>query len=110
MWISHGSGSTGANCASGEHGTSGWAFDASVVCDGVMTASTLVRPANTPTPQLTAADRCDQCGARAWVRATMSSGSCLYFCAHHANRNIEAFIKQGVELLDERHLLLEDVD
>ena len=40
----------------------------------------------------------------------MSSGSCLYFCAHHANRNIEAFIKQGVELLDERHLLLEDVD
>ena len=35
-------------------------------------------------PQLNAANRCDACGARAWVRATMPSGGQLYFCGHHA--------------------------
>ena len=38
----------------------------------------------TMTP-LTAADRCDRCGARARVRATLPSGSELLFCQHHAN-------------------------
>ena len=32
---------------------------------------------------LTAADRCDRCGAQALVRATMVSGTELLFCAHH---------------------------
>jgi len=36
---------------------------------------------------LTAADRCDRCGARARVRATLSSGSELLFCQHHANEH-----------------------
>jgi hypothetical protein len=34
--------------------------------------------------QLTATDRCDRCGAQAYVRATLASGSELLFCAHHA--------------------------
>ena len=37
----------------------------------------------TPTP-LSAADRCDRCGARAQVRVLLASGSDLVFCAHHA--------------------------
>jgi len=32
---------------------------------------------------LTATDRCDRCGAQAYVRATMASGAELLFCAHH---------------------------
>lgn len=30
----------------------------------------------------TAADRCDRCGAQAFVRAVLASGD-LLFCAHH---------------------------
>ncbi|MBV9593525.1 MAG: hypothetical protein JO147_07020 [Actinobacteria bacterium] len=33
---------------------------------------------------LTAADRCDRCGAQAYIRATLPSGAQLLFCAHHA--------------------------
>lgn len=32
---------------------------------------------------LSAADRCDRCGARAVAQATLSTGSHLLFCAHH---------------------------
>ena len=37
--------------------------------------------------QLTAADRCDRCGAQAYVRATMESGFDLLLCAHHFHDN-----------------------
>jgi hypothetical protein len=36
---------------------------------------------------LAAIDRCDRCGAQAYVRATMISGSELLFCAHHWHEN-----------------------
>ena len=36
---------------------------------------------------LTAADRCDRCGAQAYVRATMDSGFDLLLCAHHFHEN-----------------------
>lgn len=36
-------------------------------------------------PSLTALDRCDSCGAQAYVRATLASGE-LLFCAHHGAR------------------------
>ncbi|PPF85232.1 hypothetical protein C5B96_06450 [Subtercola sp. Z020] len=32
--------------------------------------------------QLTGADRCDSCGAQAYIRVEMNSGD-LLFCAHH---------------------------
>jgi hypothetical protein len=41
---------------------------------------------------LTAADRCDRCGAQALVRATMASGAELLFCAHHG-REYEAGLR-----------------
>ncbi len=37
---------------------------------------------------LTAADRCDRCGARAYVRARLSSGGELLFCAHHFREHL----------------------
>jgi hypothetical protein len=36
---------------------------------------------------LTATDRCDRCGAQAYVRATMESGFDLLLCAHHWHEN-----------------------
>ncbi len=36
----------------------------------------------TSTP-LTAVDRCDRCGAQAYVRVTLGSGMDLLFCGHH---------------------------
>ncbi|MGU3433350.1 hypothetical protein ACNHUS_10055 [Actinomycetes bacterium M1A6_2h] len=36
---------------------------------------------------LSAADRCDRCGAGARVRAVLESGGELLFCRHHANEH-----------------------
>ncbi len=56
------------------------------------------------TPVLTAADRCDQCGARAWVRVTLTAGD-LHFCAHHASKHMEALSAQALTILDERQYM-----
>ena len=39
---------------------------------------------------LTAADRCDRCGARAASRVTLTGGGELFFCGHHTRRYDEA--------------------
>lgn len=75
-----------------------------MVCDGSMNAQTLERPVLNE-PQLTAANRCDTCGARAWVRATMPSGGQLYFCGHHANEHLPSLVGGGAQILDERHFM-----
>ncbi|PZS18158.1 MAG: hypothetical protein DLM57_06780 [Pseudonocardiales bacterium] len=54
---------------------------------------------------LTAIDRCDRCGAQAYVRATLVSGSELLFCAHHWHDN-EARLRQiGAIIHDESERL-----
>ncbi len=40
-----------------------------------------------PSPQFTALDRCDRCGAQAYVRVELASGGELLFCAHHAREH-----------------------
>ncbi len=60
----------------------------------------------TPTP-LTAADRCDRCGAQAYVRVVLTSGD-LLFCAHHARRHAEAFTDVAVRIQDETERLHEE--
>ena len=75
-----------------------------MVCDGSMNAQTLERPV-LDEPQLNAANRCDACGARAWVRATMPSGGQLYFCGHHANEHLPSLVGGGAQILDERHFM-----
>jgi hypothetical protein len=42
---------------------------------------------------LVATDRCDRCGAQAYLRVTMPSGSELLFCAHHG-REHEARLRE----------------
>lgn len=61
----------------------------------------------TPTAPLTAADRCDRCGAQAYVRVVMQDGGDLLFCAHHSReygealRNVAAEIQDETDKLDE---------
>ena len=55
--------------------------------------------------ELTAADRCDRCGAQAYVRATLDSGFDLLFCAHPFPEN-EARLRQvAVSIHDESQRL-----
>jgi hypothetical protein len=56
--------------------------------------------------QLTAADRCDSCGAQAYIRATMSSGE-LLFCAHHGAEFKDKLAATALEWHDESSRLLE---
>jgi hypothetical protein len=57
--------------------------------------------------QLTALDRCDSCGAQAYVRATMSTGD-LLFCAHHGAQFKEKLSATALEWHDESYRLLEE--
>ncbi|NLG54589.1 MAG: hypothetical protein GX542_02905 [Rhodococcus sp.] len=52
-------------------------------------------------PQLTAADRCDRCGAGARVRATLPAGGELLFCGHHAKEHTDRLREQGAIISSE---------
>jgi hypothetical protein len=56
---------------------------------------------------LTAADRCDRCGAQAYVRATMASGLDLLLCAHHFHENENKLREIAVVVHDESNRLAE---
>ena len=60
-----------------------------------------------PAVSLTAADRCDRCGAQAYVRVVLASGSELLFCAHHGREHAEALAKVSAEVHDESSRLAE---
>ena len=60
-----------------------------------------------PSVPLTAADRCDRCGAQAYIRVLLPSGSDLLFCAHHGREHSEALAKTGAEVHDESDRLVE---
>ena len=52
---------------------------------------------------LTALDRCDRCGAQAYVEALPPSGrSPLLFCGHHARVVTPALETQGFAVVDHR--------
>jgi hypothetical protein len=50
---------------------------------------------------LTAADRCDRCGAQAYVRVTLNGGAELLFCAHHGRVHADALRRVATEVQDE---------
>ena len=54
----------------------------------------------TPAP-LTKADRCDRCGAQAFVRAVMPGGHDLVFCVHHGRRYEQPLRDAAVTVLDQ---------
>jgi hypothetical protein len=54
-----------------------------------------------PAPStLTNADRCDRCGAQAFVRVLLTTGD-LLFCAHHAKAYDSKLRATAVEYVDE---------
>jgi hypothetical protein len=50
---------------------------------------------------LNASDRCDRCGAQAYVRVTMASGFELLFCAHHGKEHADKLKQVALEIHDE---------
>ena len=66
-----------------------------------------VRPEVTPTATaptaapLTAVDRCDRCGAQAYLRVQLKSGGELLFCAHHAREHSEKLREIAEHVHDE---------
>ncbi|HEX7355507.1 MAG TPA: hypothetical protein VF288_11825 [Mycobacteriales bacterium] len=53
-------------------------------------------------PRLTAADRCDRCGAQAYVRVVLSGGGELLFCNHHYGEHEAPLAKVAIAVDDER--------
>jgi hypothetical protein len=65
-----------------------------------------VNTAVAPSP-LTAADRCDRCGAQAYVRVHLPSGGELMFCAHHGREHEDKIKAVAVNIHDETGKLLD---
>ncbi|WP_028658740.1 DUF7455 domain-containing protein [Nocardioides insulae] len=58
-----------------------------------------------PSTPLSALDRCDRCGAQAYLRVELQSGGELLFCAHHAREHGEKLKEIAVNVVDETHKL-----
>jgi hypothetical protein len=54
---------------------------------------------------LSAADRCDRCGAQAYLRVELQSGGELLFCAHHAREHGDKLKEIAANVIDETHKL-----
>jgi hypothetical protein len=70
-----------------------------------MSIETTTTAAATNELSLSVADRCDACGAQAYVRVTLATGE-LLFCAHHAAENKEKLQPIATSWHDETERLL----
>lgn len=50
-------------------------------------------------------DRCDECGAQAYVTTILDTGLHLTWCAHDFSKREESLAAYTVNLIDTRHLL-----
>ena len=57
--------------------------------------------------ELTASDRCDSCGAQAYIRVAIGSSE-LLFCAHHGKKYQEKLAAVASDWHDESDRLLKD--
>ena len=57
---------------------------------------------------LTAVDRCDRCGAQAYLRVLLQSGGELLFCAHHAREHGDKLQEIASHVQDETDKLSDD--
>ncbi|HET9841846.1 MAG TPA: hypothetical protein VFQ01_07555 [Nocardioides sp.] len=58
-----------------------------------------------PGSALSAADRCDRCGAQAYLRVELQSGGELLFCAHHAREHGDKLREIAAHVIDETEKL-----
>ena len=68
-----------------------------------MTVNSTLDPAKVR--QLTSRDRCDVCGAQAYVRAVLPSGHDLLFCGHHARKHADKLKEVALLFQDETSTL-----
>ncbi len=61
--------------------------------------------ATAPSTTMTAEDRCDRCGAQAYLRVELQSGGELLFCAHHAREHGDKLKEIAATVVDETHKL-----
>ncbi len=61
--------------------------------------------ATVATASLSATDRCDRCGARAYIKVTLPAGGELLFCAHHGRAHEDALRGAEAQIHDESDLL-----
>ena len=59
------------------------------------------------TAPLTAADRCDRCGAHAYIRVLLPGGGELLFCAHHGRVHEAALRAREADIQDQSATLAE---
>ena len=71
---------------------------------------TATRTAAVDSTPLTVMDRCDRCGSRAYVRATLPEGTELLFCGHHGNAHRPALLVAGAALHDQTDELVQRPD
>ncbi|MFM7350959.1 MAG: hypothetical protein ACKO1P_01740 [Actinomycetota bacterium] len=57
---------------------------------------------------LNALDRCDRCGAQAYLRAVMENGFELLFCGHHAKKYQEGLSNVASRIQDETDRITEE--
>jgi hypothetical protein len=63
---------------------------------------------------LDATDRCDRCGAQAYVKVTGQENMSLLFCGHHYNKimdnavGYDKMMKFAIDIVDERDRLIEN--
>lgn len=60
-----------------------------------------VTTAVAPTTPLTALDRCDRCGAQAYLRVELAGGGELLFCAHHGREHGDKIREIAINVHDE---------
>jgi len=60
--------------------------------------STATAPSAAP---LTSVDRCDRCGAQAYLRVQLQAGGELLFCAHHAREHGDKLREVAAHVHDE---------
>lgn len=72
-----------------------------------MTSENLMAVSDAPARRdLNALDRCDSCGAQAYIRALLGSGE-LLFCAHHSRQHEEKLRPIADFWQDDSHKLVE---
>ena len=54
--------------------------------------------------ELKVSDRCDSCGAQAFVLVELINGE-LLFCGHHYNKHSEKLVKTAINITDKRSMI-----
>jgi hypothetical protein len=61
----------------------------------------LMIDAEDPVIEFTAEDRCDRCGAQAYMLAQHEDFGELMFCAHHRREHVQTLFDEGWKIVDD---------